>query len=135
MADKLFEPFLTHLEFLGYNISKDKDDDKEYLAEHSSYGRNILRPYLNGLLIQKYFITNKNAQKKRDDFLDSVNSLNNSALIVNYVIVGDKDMALRVDGLYLGEYSKAKFSAFIEFFNTDVYERFMKNDAIIEFME
>ena len=126
--------FITHIEFLGYEIEP-QEEENTILARHQRHGNFFMKPYLDSILVQSYFRINDKAKKKRSDFLEAINNLNSNANLVTYVSIGDKSIALRMDGIYFGLYDKKKFGLFLEAYNIDSYDRVVENESMKIFIE
>jgi len=129
---KISKDFISHLEFLGYEIEPQEEDS--ILAKHQRLGNFFMKPYLDGILIQSYFRINDKAKKKRSDFLEAINSLNSGANVVTYVSVGNDPIVLRMDCIYLGVYDKKKFGLFLEAYNIDSYDRIVDHESMKNFV-
>jgi hypothetical protein len=109
-ADKI----TTHLEFLGYTVSREKDD---LIAKHPKEWNISLRAYQGGILIAAFLESDKKAKQDRTAFLEAINSLNQDAKGCRYY--ADKDGDLAVESWYAGEYDKARFGTFIDVWKAD----------------
>ncbi|RMF59448.1 MAG: hypothetical protein D6748_06360 [Calditrichaeota bacterium] len=129
------QEFVTHLEFLGYEI-EEKDEEGVIGARHEKHGYVFVKSYLDGVLLQQYFRINDAATRDRQRFLEGVNSLNSNARVTTYVAVGEGDtIALRMDAFYIGSYDRKHFALFLEAYAYDTFDHVVGNELIREFLE
>lgn len=129
--NKILNEILAHLEFLGYQI--EPRDENTVLAKHSTHGNTHVKVYLDGILVQQLFRLTDQAKSKRQEFLESINKLNSTANVATFVSGGEDDV-LRIDGLYLGDYSKQKFGHFIEKYNYDTNQYLLSHEDMRPFL-
>ncbi|MDZ7288679.1 MAG: hypothetical protein ONB44_03525 [candidate division KSB1 bacterium] len=125
--------FVTHLEFLGYEIVP-QEEENSVLAKHQTHGNTFVKAYLSGVLLQQYWKVTDKVRKKRHEFLEAVNQLNAAAHLVTYVAGSDDNPYLRMDGLFLGTYDKKKFGLFLEAYMFDTNDRILGNESIRSFV-
>lgn len=101
-----------HLEFMGYDVSI---AETHITATHSKEFNLIIKKYREGMLATIYVGSNDYASKHKDDYLELINKLNESAALARYYIDGDNDFF--IEGYYIGEYATKLFTKFIDELN------------------
>lgn len=130
----ILNEFVTHMEFLGYQIVPlVPQDENAVSAKHLTYGNTRVRAYLSGVLFQQYYNVSDKAKNVRHEFLEVINQLNSTAHLATFVSESTKDL-LRIDGLFMGAYDKQKFGLFIERYNYDANERLLGNETTRSFI-
>ncbi len=129
--NKILSEFITHMEFLGYQI--EPRDENSLLAKHSIHGNTHVKAYLDDILVQQLFRLNEKVKGKRQEFLEAINRLNSTANVATFVS-GSEDDILRIDGLYLGDYNKQKFGLFLEKYNYDTNQYILSHEDIRSFL-
>ena len=128
------QDIISHFEFFGYEIEP-TEEENTVLARHQRYVNIFIKSYLDGILLQSYLRVNDKAKKKRFELLEAINNLNSNANIVTYILTGDKDIILRLDGIYLGAYDKKRFGLFLEAYNIDSLDRILKDESMKKFVD
>lgn len=128
------QDIISHFEFFGYEIEP-TEEENTVLARHQRYVNIFVKSYLDGILLQSYLRVNDKAKKKRFELLEAINNLNSNANIVTYILTGDKDIILRLDGIYLGAYDKKRFGLFLEAYNIDSLDRILKDESMKKFVD
>ena len=100
---------------------------------HATHGSTFVKAYLSGVLLQQYYRLSDKAKTARAEFLEAVNQLNSSSNVATFV-AGSGDDLLRIDGIFLGAYDRAKFGLFIEKYNYDAGERVLGNETVRGFI-
>lgn len=129
--NKILNEIVVHMEFLGYQI--EPRDENTILAKHSVHGNTHVKVYLEGILVQQLFRLTDKAKSKRLEFLEAINKLNSTANVATFVSGSDDDV-LRIDGLFLGEYSKQKFGLFLEKYNFDTNQYLLSHEDVRSFL-
>ena len=115
--------FITHLEFMGYEI--EQLDEKRYKAMHEKYFNMIVKDYVFGVIFISIF--GKSDTANRETLLEFANALNDEAILGRFIV--DQDEDLRVEFVFSGDYSKKEFSRFIELIQSDFKAMASHEDA------
>ncbi len=108
IADTI-EQMTTHLEFLGYEVSRDGDLTK---ARHPRRFNMVVRPLAGGVLFTAIFGASDNATRDRLGYLEMINALNANAGIARFY--ADKDADLFIEAWHPDYYDRADFGVFLE---------------------
>lgn len=123
MASTSLEQIVTHLEFLGYQIERDKDVVK---ARHQTKVNILLRDFRGGVLLTSIFGCQDHAKKNRAAYLDFINAMNQKATIIRYYADSDSDFFM--EAWFPGTYDRAVFGSFLELWEEDI-ARLSQSDA------
>lgn len=104
----------THLEFLGYEVSRKED---AILAMHEVKPSFQIRKVNGGTIFISYWQTNVYARAHRTEFLELVNDFNASATTATFYIDADGDLGF--SAWFNGDYEKMRFAQFVERWNRD----------------
>lgn len=111
MADviqKQRELYKNHLEFLGYQVEYDPDDEQRIAALHNGT-RTFMRIFNNGLRASRIYNTSPRTASDRLALLEFINNSNDKRIAKFFV----GDDWLTIELWYLCAYEKISFGAFI----------------------
>ncbi len=115
-----FQEFLSHLEYLGYEIEPDDDPEKSAPAGH------VKKPDLwvfkrpLGIGVSVTYRMGQNAVTYLCDYLKVLNQLNRTSLVTTfYTNAGEGEANVRICALYSAPYDKKSFSVFMDMFHQD----------------
>ncbi len=115
MKEPLLAELKTHLEFLGYEVSVDKDGDIQAL--HVRHFNSTVIEYQSGVLFVVAFGGMEVEESKAVEVLREINNFNAaSALTMGYL---NKTQSVIITAWYPLPYNKACFSTFIEQFHRE----------------
>lgn len=115
MASTNLDQMVTHLQFLGYQVERDGEIVK---ARHQTKVNILLRDFRGGVLLTSIFGCQDSAKKKRADYLDFINLMNQRATIIRFY--ADKDSDFFMEAWYPGTYDRAIFGSFLELWDEDI---------------
>lgn len=115
MSEDVMEQIGVHLEFLGYQVSKDGEIMR---ARHQSQPNFLVRRLAGGILFVSIFGCNDNAKKDRLGYLEMLNSLNDKASVARFY--ADKDSDLFIEAWYPDYYDRAEFGVFMQAWDRDI---------------
>ena len=122
--DEKYKVFIEHLEYLGSEITENKDEDEIWFSViHPSSNFTI---HFSGIgLFHRVYLPLKKSLKKEDKITinEFINKSNYEASISQ--IFSNKKV-LVLGGFYNGEYSKLYYGRFLEGFLSDVNEWIVK---------
>jgi hypothetical protein len=124
-TQNVFNEVCSHLEFLGYKITKTENGAK---AEGTSLPRLVhIAERPSGLIFTAYYNTTENAKSNRNGFLEWVNFMNKkTTLITSFIDDGD---GLGFAGWFPKIYDKQAFGNFFRIFGDDVNNALFGKDA------
>lgn len=114
MAASTVEQMGTHLEFLGYEVSR---DDQLTKARHPRKLNFAMRPLAGGILFTAIFGCSEDAKRNRPGYLEMINSLNDKAVIARFY--ADKDSDFFIEAWHPDHYERAAFGAFMQVWDRD----------------
>ena len=119
-ADSLLDSMASHLEFLGYEITKDADK-KTFRAKHPKLANLQVREMDSGILFSTIFGCNDAAKSDGAEFLRCINALNKKSLVARFYSDQDpNNLALFIETWQPNLYDKAVFGNFIEMLQRDI---------------
>src|SRR2546423_5766775 len=110
MKEPLISELKTHLEFLGYDVSIDKDGDLS--CRHPRHFNCIATEFVGGVVFLATFGGLKVAESDEVEALRAMNGLNAGSAVTIAYMGASRNVAL--SAWYPLPYSKASFSAFSE---------------------
>ncbi len=121
MTEKI-EKIKNHLEFLGYTIEESKPEKEGeklvYLGTHPTKYNLIFTDFTPGIVMFRcQLATGKMFSEERMLFLNNANKTIGITKV--YADENDKNMVLKFEAFYGGDYIKASFSEFIGAFEGD----------------
>jgi len=114
MSVSTLEQIVTHLQFLGYEVSRDGDVTR---AKHPRKFNVSIRPLAGGILFTTIFGCQDNAKRSKLGYLEMINSLNANAAIARFY--ADKDSDLFIEAWHPDYYERASFGAFMQIWDRD----------------
>ncbi|HWP03413.1 MAG TPA: hypothetical protein VNL96_08155, partial [Gemmatimonadaceae bacterium] len=114
MIGETMEQMSRHVEFLGYEVTR---DDKLVKARHTRKYNLIMKPLAGGVLFTCIFSGSENAHGDRAGYLELVNALNNRAGVARFY--ADKDSDLFVEAWHPDHYERGEFGEFMESWDRD----------------
>jgi len=125
------ELYKNHLEFLGYRVEYDTDDEQAIVAIAEGK-QTFLRVFTYGLCARRGYRTSAKAQSERWAFLEFVNKSNKTSITKMYV---DEEWVIN-ELWYLHAYEKVSFGEFMSILQeeADGFEEFFlsKIDGLVE---
>jgi len=120
--NKTYDGISKHLEFMGYNIEKNKSEGgRDFLiAYHPTNANIVIAAYANKYY---YFRTTlysvKSPSKEMFDFVNRANSMMNVCRFYCTPKSDGKGSAIIFEAVYTGEYDKSTFAMFMDFVTKD----------------
>lgn len=121
------DKFISHLEFLGYNI--EEASAESITAKHTSKFNMVLKKLTPGVLVTAFFTKKQSAALA--DMILFANQLNEISFLGRFI--ADSDGDIRLEFLYMGDYDKQAFSAFLTLSEED-FQRFASHDKVSSLM-
>ena len=119
MADSVLDSMASHLEFLGYEITKDPEK-KAFRAKHPRHPSLSVREFGGGILFTTLWGGNETAKSDAAGFLRAINALNEKAVVARfYSDHDDSDLGFHVEAWQPSLYDKAKFGEFLDVLQHD----------------
>jgi len=118
----------AHLEFNGYEITKNHKDNEGFFAVSERYGHLSLNPIGEsasiGFRLEKWYPIdiNKHNLSKKKSLYAMVNDINMTLIIGSSYLYKEGGLGLTVS--HLGEYNKKDFSRLLEVFHLDSEKMF-----------
>lgn len=112
-----------HLEFLGYTVSTEQEG--RLIATHTSKPNLVARDYKGGCLLTAFFGADTGAKRKRQGYLETINSLNSPATVARFYADSDGDFA--TEAFYNYPYDRAAFGRFMDLWDQD-FSRVITSD-------
>ncbi len=120
ILNKTLKQIADHLEFLGYKIEKlEMPNDRELIAaRHEIHNNYLFHEVLAGVTL---FQVSLSTGKKKDKKMDEVVNIANKNFLISrfYFDVEDDLVVLRIEAVYMGDYSKEAFARFEEQFKRE----------------
>lgn len=116
MAEGLLDEAVSHLEFLGYTITRNEDST---WARHSVKLNILLKVFRGGLLMTSFLRADETAKTDRPGFLDFVNKLNEQAAVTRFYADSDGDLAMET-WYPEGAYERIRFGHFLSLRESDI---------------
>ena len=104
-----------HLEFLGYTIEAQLED--VFHASHATKPNLTVRAWLGGFLLTAWYGTTAESLVNREGFLETINLLNEKAVVSRYYVDQEYDFA--AEAFYHPPYERAAFARFMELWDHD----------------
>lgn len=114
MASTILDQMAAHLEFMGYELTRENDRVRAIHRRHLNIN---LRDFRGGILLTSLFGCSTQAKSNRLGYLNLVNSLNHAASVVR--VYADDDSDLVIEAWHPASYDRAKFGEFLELWNAD----------------
>jgi len=120
MADSVLDSMANHLEFLGYEITKDPERNA-FRGKHANLAGFRAREMGSGILFTTIFGCNDTAKSDGAAFLGCINALNEKAVVARFYSDQDpKDLALYIETWQPNLYEKTVFGNFFEVLQRDI---------------
>lgn len=120
ILNKILKQIADHLEFLGYKIEKlEMSNNREIIAaRHEIHNNYLFHEVLAGVTLFQVSLT---TSKKKDKNMDEVVNIANKNFLISrfYFDVEDDLVVLRIEAVYMGDYSKESFARFEEQFEKE----------------
>lgn len=128
-----FPDFLSHLEFLGYEIEdRGQDMEKGVAARHLRRADLWVCRRFMGISITVTFGMGQNSITYLSDYLQLLNSVNRRSLIGMFYTDADEGKPnVHIYALYTAKYEKRSFGVFMDIFQKDLEE--MRNTSDFDF--
>jgi hypothetical protein len=109
--------YKTHLEFLGFNVEEDPEDDQELLAVRDS--RKILcRVFTKGIRLMEIYGTAEYAKNNRQELLEFLNTANGAGVAKYSTNTNGSSFFITL--FLLSPYEKITFGNFVDLFIKEV---------------
>lgn len=120
-ANNDFPEFLSHLEYLGYEIKPDDENpEKNATAVHEKRPNLWVFKRWVGMGITVTYRMGQNAVTYLCDYLKVLNQLNGKSLVSTFYTNADAGEAnVHICALYTAPYDKRSFSVFMDMFHQD----------------
>jgi len=131
MSVSTLDQIVTHLQFLGYDVSQ---QDEVRIARHTKKANVILRPFKGGILVTALHGCKDNMKPDKAGLFRLSNLLNTNAAVARFYI--DKDSDLVVEAWYPDSYEREKFSLFWESWESDSLTLLLANaDETLKYLK
>ena len=135
MANTTIESMFTHLEFLGYSITRDEEDTSAF-AIHESHLNMSLRELAGGVLFNTRFNSINKAKEEMTKYLESINEMNVNALVIRaFGYEDDGELSLHIEAWYPNQYDRVNFGNFIDAVNRDIRNLLNPDTDIYPYIE
>ncbi|MHB1296552.1 MAG: hypothetical protein ACYC4R_16360 [Anaerolineae bacterium] len=114
MIEDTLNKIVTHLEFLGFEISHTGEITR---ATHPKRLNLAIRPLAGGILITAIFGCSATAKRDRRGYMELINGWNNGAAVARFY--ADKDSDLFLEAWYPDNYDRAAFGTFMDAWEHD----------------
>ena len=111
------EFYKKHLEFLGYNIDENTDDEQEFVAIKGSYNT-FCRVFTRGIRLSQVYGTTQYAENNREELLEFINDLNGKGLAKYYTSRDGGGFAIEM--FLFSPYEKINFGNFVDLFFKEI---------------
>ena len=102
-----------HLEFLGFRVEEDQDDEQELFAQKDG-SRTMCRVWTSGVRITKFYSTSNYAQHNRKELMEFCNTINMEGIAKYFT--NEDGSALGVNMYMYIPYDRIAFGNFIDLF-------------------
>lgn len=113
-STKSLDSIITHLEFLGYTITR---EEKIIRARHDTKYNFGMRTLAGGFIFRAYFGGSDHAKADRPGFLDLINSINAEASVARCFADSDSDLCF--EAWYPDVYDRQEFGDFMTAWDRD----------------
>ena len=128
--DKDYKPFLKHLSYLGYDLNA---SETQIVAKHPRWMDAKFRKYKGGIVITSFLYPCKELVKNDPkEFFEFINRLNRKFTVSRAIIEKDNEYYLVFAAWYPGSYDKNRFVIFIDSWNYDTSNLFLKDTKKLE---
>ena len=135
MANTTIESMITHLEFLGYTITRDEEDESAFAIHESQYNKSISE-IAGGVLFRTEFISNNKAKEETTKYLESINEMNVNALVIRALgYEYDGELSLHIEAWYPNQYDRVNFGNFIDAVNRDCRNLLSPDNDVVRYIE
>ena len=119
MADSVLDSIASHMEFLGYQVTKDPEK-KAIWAKHTRHPNLRAREFGSGILFTSIWGANATAKSDSLGFLRSINAMNEKAVVARFYTDHDEnDLGFFVEAWQPNLYDKCRFGEFLEALRND----------------
>ena len=112
---EVMEQVLAHLEFLGYQITREGDLAR---CNHGTNWNAVIKPYQTGLLFLTFFGGGAVSKSNRAGFLEFVNHLNSEAAVSRFYVDSDGDLA--AESWIPAHYDRQQFGHYLTLRERDI---------------
>jgi hypothetical protein len=131
-VESVFDEFLDHLEYLGYNIEEDYDGSI-FLAKHECFPNFIIKYKAAGILFYTLAKCNELVDIDRPGFIERLNELNSRSMVLRFWV--DEDNDLIMDAWCSKHYDRAGFAIFMDLLIGDMRLLFSEDYGVEEYCE